>query len=93
MALSSLYFVKAGAVFGIIVLIAASGRERHHSFTRFGPANQVTTLRALLVSFTFAVIGEYPSVELAVVAVGFGVIVTILDGVDGWIAQTDRYGQ
>ncbi len=87
MAFSSLYLFKAGATFGIIALVAVTGRERHHPFARFGPANQVTALRALLVSLTLALVGERPSVELAGVAVGFGVLVTILDGVDGWLAR------
>jgi phosphatidylglycerophosphate synthase len=84
---SAFYLVKVGAAFGIIALVAAAGRKRNHPFARFGPANQVTALRALLVSFTLALVGERSSTGLATSAAATALLVTILDGVDGWLAR------
>jgi phosphatidylglycerophosphate synthase len=84
---SAFYLVKAGAAFGLIALAAAAGRKRHHPFARFGPANQVTTVRALLVSLTLALIGERSSTGLAMSAALAALLVTVLDGVDGWLAR------
>ena len=47
----------------------------------------MTALRALLVSFTVALIGERSSAGLAAAAAAVAVLVTILDGVDGWLAR------
>ena len=87
MALSPLYPVKAGAAIAIIAIVAAGGRKRHHPFARFGPANQITALRAVLVSLTLALVGEPHSNALASAAVALGVLVMVLDGLDGWVAR------
>ncbi len=48
--LSGLYPWKAGAVFVSMLLLATGFVGAHHPFARFGPANQTTTLRAVLVA-------------------------------------------
>jgi phosphatidylglycerophosphate synthase len=82
-----LYLIKAGAAIAIIAIVAASGRKRHHPFARFGPANQITALRAVLVSLTLALVGEPHSNGLAGGAAALGVLVMLLDGLDGWVAR------
>src|SRR5689334_8052171 len=47
--LSDLYVIKAGGIFAAIMAIAMRARRAHHPFARFGSANVVTTVRALLV--------------------------------------------
>lgn len=84
------YPLKAAAVFALVmtVMIVATTLVRaHHPFARFGPANQLTTARAVLVALVAGLIGE-PKVPLvAAAATAAAVIVTGLDGVDGWLAR------
>jgi phosphatidylglycerophosphate synthase len=85
--LSALYAVKAAAVFGAIAAIAATRRRAYHPFRRFGAANQVTTIRALLVSLAAGLIGEARVPAIATAAATVGGAATALDGVDGWLAR------
>lgn len=90
MDLTDLYVVKAGGVFAAIMLIAVSRLRAHHPFARFGPANQITTLRALIVSVVAGLIGEPPLPIIATSAAGAALMATLLDGVDGWVARRTR---
>jgi phosphatidylglycerophosphate synthase len=85
--LGNWYPVKAAALFSIVMLIALGHVRRHHPFARFGLANQVTTVRAVLVVLVASLIGEpgLPPVAAAAAALGLGA--TVLDGVDGWLAR------
>lgn len=87
--LSDLYLLKAGAVFAAIALVVAGRLRAHHPFRRFGPANQITTVRALLVALVAGLVGER-SPSLAAGAVAASLIATILDGVDGWLARRTK---
>ena len=82
-----MYPLKAGAVFAIIMLFAASYRRDHHPFARFGPANQITTARALLVALVAGLVGEPRRPAIAAGAVASSLLATLLDGVDGWTAR------
>ena len=82
-----MYLIKSGGVFAVIVLIAASGRRAQHPFARFGPANQITTARALLVALVAGIVGEPRRPALAAAAVALSLLVTLLDGLDGWAAR------
>jgi len=87
--LTSTYAVKTAAVFAAIMAIAWHRRRTHHPFSRFGPANQITTLRALIVAVIAGFIGE-PADRMAIgaaVATAGGLAATALDGVDGWLAR------
>jgi phosphatidylglycerophosphate synthase len=86
-ALSQSYLLKAGATFAIVAIVAAIGRTRHHPFARLGPANRVTALRAVLVSLILALVGEPGSDGLAGAAAALGLLVMVLDGLDGWLAR------
>jgi len=77
----------ACAIFGGIVLLATGFIQRFHPFSRFGPANSVTTARMAIVSLVAALIGEAPSVEIATLAAAASIAVTALDGLDGWLAR------
>jgi phosphatidylglycerophosphate synthase len=79
--------MKAGGVSAAIALIVVSGAGAHHPFARFGPGNQVTSVRALLVALVAALIGESPQPAFVV---GVAAIATLLDGVDGWLARGTR---
>jgi phosphatidylglycerophosphate synthase len=87
--LRGLYVLKATVVLLGITLFSF-GQLRHHPFGRFGAANQLTTVRAILVALIAGLIGE-PRFPMVAVAAGIAsLIVTALDGVDGWIARRAR---
>lgn len=82
-----LYALKAVAVYGVVGLLAFGFVQRHHPFTRFGAANQVTTFRAMLVALVAAIIGEPRVPAIAAGAAAASLVITVLDGVDGWLAR------
>jgi phosphatidylglycerophosphate synthase len=84
---SDLYAWKAPAAFAIAMLVSLGFLQQHHPFARFGPANQVTTIRALVVALIVGLVGELRLPVLAATAAAASVIVTMLDGVDGWLAR------
>lgn len=88
--LSSLYALKAAAVFGMVVAVALTFVRAHHPFTRFGPANQVTTVRAIIVALVAGLIGEPGDATNGTFAATASGIVTALDAVDGWLARKTR---
>jgi len=85
--LSAFYAPKAATAFAALMLLSLGFLQRHHPFARFGPANQVTTVRAILVALIVGLVGELPLPVLAASAVAVSIVVTMLDGVDGWLAR------
>ncbi len=83
--LGPLYPLKTFAVFAVVVACTLRALADHHPFATFGLANGVTTARAVLVSLVAGLIGE-PGASAAAAA-GAGVLVAVLDGVDGWAAR------
>ena len=90
LSLGAAYALKAAGVFAVIMIVAMSGRRTHHPYDRFGPANQITTVRALLVALTAALVGEPRGAGTATAALAFGTFALGLDGLDGWIARRTR---
>ena len=86
----SLYALKVAAVFAGVLAIVRVFVGAHHPFPTFGPANQVTTLRAALVALVAGLIGEAHLPAYATAAAIVSGIVTALDGVDGWLARRTR---
>jgi phosphatidylglycerophosphate synthase len=86
----TLYAVKAPVAFAAMMLLSLGYLQQHHPFARFGSANQITTLRALLVALLVCLIGEPRAPALAASAAAASVVVTLLDGVDGWLARRHR---
>ena len=84
------FAVKSSAIFALVTLLAAAFLDRHHPFATFGPANHVTTARAALVAMAAGAIGEPPTPGVAAAAVSAGLVATLLDGVDGWLARRSR---
>ena len=85
--LSALYAAKASAAFAALMLVSLGFLQQHHPFTRFGPANQVTTMRAAAAALIVGLVGEAPLPALAAGAVVASLVATTLDGVDGWLAR------
>jgi phosphatidylglycerophosphate synthase len=88
--LSAAYPWKASAVFAAMLLPALGLVGTHHPFTRYGPANQTTTLRALLVALVASFVGERGDPSVAASAAALTLTVGLLDGVDGWLARRSR---
>jgi phosphatidylglycerophosphate synthase len=85
--LGAWYPVKAAALFSVVMLFALGHVRGHHPFARFGPANQLTTVRAVLVVLVAGLIGEPGLPPVAAAAAAVGMSATALDGVDGWLAR------
>ena len=81
------YVFKASAFFTILTVAVLSVAGADHPHPRFGAANVVTTIRAMLAAFGAGLIG-YPalsSVMWAVIALTTAMV--ILDGLDGRLAR------
>jgi phosphatidylglycerophosphate synthase len=81
------YVAKAPIVCVAIGVVAFGWLEDHHPHVTFGPANAVTTLRAIVVALVAALVGEPRTEEVAALAAGGAVLASVLDGVDGWLAR------
>ena len=88
--LGNLYPAKAAAIFAIVMLVAVGFLPRRHPFARFGPANQITTLRTVLVALLAALAGEPRFPVVAAAAAATAAVISALDGVDGWLARRHR---
>jgi phosphatidylglycerophosphate synthase len=88
--LGASYPLKASAWFAAVMAVSIGFLQRHHPFERFGPANQITTARAMLVALIASLIGEPHVPAIAVSAAAAGAVVTMMDGVDGWLARRHR---
>jgi phosphatidylglycerophosphate synthase len=85
--MSAWYPVKTVVLFAAVLVVALVQRRRHHPFSAFGSANQVTTVRALLASAGAGFIGEATHPAFASAIVGGAIVATVLDGVDGRLAR------
>ena len=86
------FALATAAIYITIVALALTGLPGHAPHLRFGSANRVTLLRAVLVSFfagAAATAPEFDTRSLWFLA-GVGMISTLLDGVDGALAR--RHG-
>ena len=76
------------------LLVAAAGAAllwhglpAHAPHERFGAANQVTLLRAVLVALLVAGVGAGAAVTLALAVTLVAGVAALLDGLDGWVAR------
>src|SRR6187401_2063891 len=84
---SGAFPLKTGVILATIFVVSLGRVEQHHPFPRFGPANQVTTVRIALVGLVASLIGEPAVPPLAAGAVAASSVVAVLDGVDGWLSR------
>jgi len=88
--LSARYLLKAAVLFVLGAALAIGFVSEHHPFDRFGPGNTATTIRAALVALVAGLVGEPGIPIVAGSAASVGLVATILDGVDGWLARRTR---
>src|SRR5262249_11600100 len=84
------YAMKAAVTFAVVLVLVRTFVGRHHPFPTFGPANQVTMVRAALVALVAGLIGEPNLPAYATAAAVVSAVVTALDGLDGWLARRMR---
>jgi phosphatidylglycerophosphate synthase len=87
LSLGAYYPPKAAGLFAVVMLLAIGHIRGHHPFEQFGPANLITTARAVLVVLIAALLGESGRPVVAATAAAAGLGATALDGVDGWLAR------
>jgi phosphatidylglycerophosphate synthase len=87
LSLGQLYPVKVVTMFAVTMTIVFGLVGDHHPYLRFGPANNVTTVRAMLVTLMASLIGESAVPRIAAIATILAVVIAVLDGVDGWLAR------
>jgi len=80
------YTFKVFAVFCAGALLVLRGLPSHHPFRSIGPANEVTLSRGALVALLAGLIGE-SAPGVPAVATAVALTVTVMDGIDGWLAR------
>ncbi len=88
--MSPLFVPASLAAYSVGSAALLASMPRWLRLQRFGPANQVTLVRAVLVALVLGLVGETSTSANAWLAIGTALVVLALDGVDGWVAR--RYG-
>jgi phosphatidylglycerophosphate synthase len=81
------YLPKVLIGFGAGAALMLAGLARAHPYRRVGAANQTTIVRAGMVALLAGLLGEHGGVEVATAAAVLAASITLLDGVDGWLAR------
>ncbi len=84
------YPLKAAAVFAVMMMAITAVAGEQHPYPRFGPANYVTMIRAMLVALVAALIGHPATPEMLWSVIGLTALMAALDGLDGWLARRSR---
>ncbi len=83
----AIYPLKATAVFAALMVAVARVTGDQQQYLRFGPANFVTMIRAILVALVAGVIGRPATPEVLWFVIGLVGVMGALDGLDGWLAR------
>ena len=84
------YPLKAVVAFGVMTGAVAAVAGKEHPYPRFGPANGVTMIRAMLVALVAGLIGHPATPDILWWVIGLTAIMAALDGLDGWLARRTR---
>lgn len=84
------YPLKAAAFFTLLVTEVVRVAGAQHPYPRFGPANCVTTIRAVLAALGAGLIGHPGSPDVLWPVIGLTALMAGLDGLDGWLARSTR---
>ena len=84
------YPLKAAACFAALMAAVVRVAGGQHPYPRFGSANAVTAIRAILAALVAGLIGQPAAPALAWFAIGITVFAAMLDGLDGWLARRTR---
>jgi phosphatidylglycerophosphate synthase len=90
------YPFKAAAFFAFLIIAVLNVAGADHPYPRFGPANVVTTIRAMLAAYGAGLIGYPASSAVLWGVIGLTTAMVVLDGLDGRLARatgmTSAYG-
>jgi phosphatidylglycerophosphate synthase len=81
------YPLRALTVFAALIAGVLWVAGDNHPHPRVGPANYVTAARAALVALVASLVGYPATPEVLWVAVVLTIVVSALDGLDGWMAR------
>src|SRR5688572_32828285 len=81
------YPAVAAACFAVLFISVVSLAGAHHPHSQFGPANSVTTSRAIATASTAAPVGQAARPPVIWAAIAITVLTGVLDGVGGWLAR------
>jgi len=85
------YAIQSGLSLAILLLCLSPLLPGHLPQRRFGPANQVTLVRAVLAALLAGLVGRPETVTAHGGPIGIMVaLMLILDGLDGWLARRTR---
>ena len=82
------YPVVAAACFTVLFLSVVVVAGADHPHPRFGPANSVTTIRAITAGLTAGLVGQAAPPSALWAAIGVTAAMVVLDGVDGSLARS-----
>ena len=85
--LGASFVPKVLTVYTVGAALVLIGLPKHHPFSAFGAANQVTLVRGALVALLAGLIGEPVDKALATLITAVATGTAMLDGVDGWLAR------
>lgn len=85
--LGAAYLPKTLFVYAVGAVLVLIGLPKHHPYSSFGAANQVTLIRGTLVAMLAGLIGETADIALAALVTAVATGIAVLDGVDGWLAR------
>jgi len=84
------------AVVVLTPIMASEPIRRREKPQKFGHANRITLVRAVIVSGFVCLTNSAPGPKIATLAAAVAIIALILDGLDGWVARrthsTSEYG-
>ena len=86
----AIYPLKATAVFAVMMAAIMRVAGEQHPYPRFGSANYVTTIRAILVALVAGLIGHPATPMVLWSVIGLTGVMGALDGLDGWLARRTR---
>jgi phosphatidylglycerophosphate synthase len=84
------YPLIATAFFALLFTAVVGVAGAHHLHARFGPANHVTTIRAMLAALAAGLVGHPASPAVLWAVIGVTGLMAALDGLDGWLARVTR---
>jgi len=86
----AVYPLVAAACFAVLFTAVVRVAGAEHPSARFGPANGVTTIRAMLAALAAGLVGHPASPAVLWPVIGLTALMAVLDGLDGSLARSTR---
>jgi phosphatidylglycerophosphate synthase len=86
----AVYPLVAATFFAVLFMAVVRVAGGRHPYARFGPANHVTTIRAMLAALAAGLVGHPAAPVVLWSVIGLTVVMAALDGLDGLLARSTR---